>query len=71
MIRTACYVSCDGPCGGDPAAVSTSGAVEARAFAKQQGFMRLKIDGRLVDLCENCQYETGAHAQETHPQEPQ
>lgn len=52
MISTACYVQCD-HCG-DPAEVSTVGAEIARAYAKQQGYVRLRVDGKLRDLCPRC-----------------
>lgn len=54
-IRKACYVACDGPCGGDPAPVATGGAAEARTYARGEGYVRVKRDGRLVDLCPGCQ----------------
>lgn len=55
MIRRACYVSCDGPCGGDPAEVSTSDAAQARAYAAHAGYVRIRVAGRLLDLCPRCQ----------------
>lgn len=55
MIHRACYVACDGPCGGDPAPVSCFGADEARSFARGEGYVRVKVDGRFVDLCPRCQ----------------
>jgi hypothetical protein len=54
VIRKACYVACDGPCGGDPAEVAVGGAAEARAYARADGYVRVKVDGRLLDLCPRC-----------------
>ena len=54
MIRSACYVACD-VCTGDPAEVATNGAKEARLYALQAGFIRVKVDGRFLDICPNCQ----------------
>lgn len=52
MISSACYVQCD-HCG-DPAAVSTDGSVLARVYAKQEGFVRVRVNGKLRDLCRRC-----------------
>lgn len=56
MISRACYIQCD-RCG-DPAEVSTEGAKTARAFARQQGYERLKrglTEGpRWEDVCPRC-----------------
>lgn len=49
-ISKACYVICD-ECG-DPAEISTEGADMARSYAKAQGFVRVKRDGKMVDLCQ-------------------
>lgn len=54
-VRSACYVACDGPCGGTPAEVSTGGAKRARRYAAEEGFIRRKLtDGTSVDLCRRC-----------------
>lgn len=59
MIRSACYVACD-VCTGDPAEISTEGTKTARAYARSAGFVRVKVDGRFIDVCPRCQAEGGA-----------
>lgn len=54
-IRRACYVACD-ECW-DPAEISTTDAEEARRYAARQGYVRIRRDGRLVDLCATCAAE--------------
>ena len=48
-IRTACYVGCD-VCG-DPAEITTRGAQDARNIASNDGWRRVKIDGKTRDVC--------------------
>lgn len=55
MISKACYVTCDN-CG-DPAGVSTEGAKLARAYARAEGFVRVRVMGKMVDLCVRCRPE--------------
>ena len=52
MIATAHYVICD-DCG-DPAEVSTEGVKTARAYAKDQGYARRYLNGKLMDFCPRC-----------------
>lgn len=54
-IRKAWYVACDGPCGGDPAQISCVDAKDARRMARGEGFVRLRKDGALYDICPRCE----------------
>lgn len=56
MISRACYVRCD-RCG-DPAPIATDGAVYARRYAKEVGFLRVGRD----DVCLRCRDDENAVA---------
>lgn len=53
MICTACYVMCD-ICRNTIADITTDGSADARAIAKRDGFVRIRIDGKLRDVCFEC-----------------
>lgn len=65
VIARAWYVRCDGPCGGNPAEISTESAKQARRYALQDGygyddtgeprvFARRRVGGKVLDLCPGC-----------------
>jgi hypothetical protein len=59
VIARACYVQCD-RCG-NPAGISTDGAVMARRYARiNDGFTRVEVDRGLrhEDVCPRCQSAT-------------
>ncbi len=52
MISHAWYVTCD-LCG-DPSQISTESARVARKLAKQEGYGRRRVAGKMLDLCGIC-----------------
>lgn len=52
MISNAHYVQCD-ECG-DPSEIACFGVKEAHAFAEAQGYVRIRKNGKLADICSRC-----------------